>query len=834
MSGTPGGGIPTLPDEHVARTRLVRHVGQTSIGLVHAHGGWGKSTLAVEVAARHGGEVVWVDLRGLDLPPAGMVGRLLDPLGLSGLVGEDDPWADDDGAAVADGVRDRMGRRRAPTLVVVDEISDAAWPAVLLLARGLPAPHRLLALSRRPPPEASPPGATLLGGDDLAFTTEEFLLLLREQVPAALPTVMAERLRDATGGWPTALRSVAAALGRTAAPLDLGRRLLADNVVLDALVEDLLEPLSSPVRQAVARAALLPHLDRRLARQLGLADAVGAAQEAGLPWQTPEVGPWTLPDPVSEILGGGDLLPPAFLQEVAAAYAAHGRHVDAARLALQHAQPPLAARVLADAPSAELAEGFKPSVLALIDSLPEPVRGDHPWLDVQVARLLTASARYAARNDLVQALVPRHAGTHPSVAAALEAERFRDLAYFSPSPDPDDIARVEALLAEVADLGTRARLEQGLALLLARRDGVAAAEAGLRRAAEAAERAGDPTQAALALRDLAWVVLLEQGRLRQVVETFDRVEAMLGPDTRTTSWRINRADTLMYLGELEAAERDLDTAARLAELHHDDQHVSYAAWARATLESMKGEALRTLAAVERAEAMAGDWAGTVTGVLFASQCADALARAGLEADARARLAVAQARQEEDPRAVVIAEVGVEARLGDPKVALARMEELDLDDLEPFEVPRLLLLGALARHRAGQDAADAAARAFVAYQAQDLLATAPLIEREACAALVPLARSVGAPVPEGGPAGPPPAQAVSTVDLRVVLGDTYGLRPREVEAVLALRTGGTNAEIAEVMGVSVATVRKHLQHAYATLGLRSRAEALVLLSRLSSG
>ena len=825
----------------MARARLVRDVGAQPVTLVHAHGGWGKSTLAVEAAGRHVGEVVWVDLRDVELAPSGLLARILDPLGLDGMVGDDVPTDLGGGTAeLVTTLRTRLGRRRTPTLVVVDEITDAAWPAVLVLARGLPDHHRLLALSRRPPPD-QPDGAALLDGAALAFTVEEFLLLLRDQVPAGLPSVMAEGMWAATGGWPTALRSVAAALGRATAPLELGRRLLADNVVLDALVEDLLAPLDADVVDALRRAAALPLLDRRTARQLGLVDAIAAAQEAGLPWQTPQVGPWLLPDPVRDLLVDGEPLPLPFLRDVAEVHRRHGLHLPAARLALREGHPDLAAQVLADAPAAELAEAFKPSVLALIDSLPDPARSAHPWLDVQVARLLTASARYADRNAFVEA----RAGAHddPDVAAALEAERFRDLAYFAPTPDPADIARIEALLGEVTDLSTRSRLEQGLALLLARRDGVGAAEAGLRRAAEAAERAGEAGQAALVLRDLAWVVLLEQGRLRQVVETFDRVEAMLGPDTRTTSWRINRADTLLTLGELDAAEADLDVAARLAELHHDDQHVAYAAWARATLESMREAPMRTLAAVQRAEAMAGDWAGTVTGVLFAAQCADALARAGLEAEARQRLAVAEARRDEDPRAVDVAAVGVEARLGDPVRALALLDGLDMDDMEPFEVPRLMLLGALARQRAGAPAGPEAARALVAFQAQGRLDAAPHQEPTAWRVLLPLARAEGAPLPSdagsvaaagaGGGVGAGAAAGSGAVDLGGVLRDRYGLRPREVEAVLALQTGGTNAEIAEAMGVSVATVRKHLQHAYATLGLRSRSEALVMLTRLAS-
>ena len=835
LSGVHGAGAPVLPDGHVARGRLVRRLAEHRIVVVRANGGWGKSTLAAEAAARHTGEVTWVDLRDVDLDHQGVVRRLLDPLGMDGLVGDE---RDDDEVAAA--VERVMQRRRPTALVVLDEVGPTHWSAVRLLGRALPEPHRLLVLGRRVPDDdrTEADAWPRLTTSDLAFTVDELHLLLVERLPGGLPDVMVEQLCVATGGWSTALRAVVNALGRSPTPHDLGRRLLEDNVVLDALVRDLVDPLDDDARRRLAAAACLPLLDARLARGLGLADTIRAAAELGVPWETPAVGPWTLPDPVADLLRPADPLPLAELRPLTVGLARHGRVLEAARLAVEHHQPDVAGSIVAAASIDDLRGSFKPSMLAFLRSLPDDVIARHPRIDIQVARLLTLMAAYGERNAFVLDRAPRWEDSHPAVAAAIHAERYRDLAYFSATPDPADITAVEALLAAATDLETRCRLEQGLALLLARRDGVDAAEAGLRRAAETAERSGDRHQAALILRDLAWVVLLEQGRLRQVVATFDRVEAMLGPGTTMTAWRINRADTLVTLGELEAADRDLDIAARQAELQHDDQHVAYAAWARAGLESMRGERLRTLAAVQRAEQLAGDWMDTVTGVLFLSQVADALARVELEEEARERLDAARARREEDDRAVRVAEASVEVRLGDPAAALAAVERLDADELEPFEVPRMLLLEAFARHRAGLDASDAVGRAFAAYQAQGLLEVAPLAEPQACRALVPLARSLGAPVPEGAAGGggrPEPAiPRADSLDLSAVLSDLHGLRPREVEVLLALRSGGTNADLAQALGISPATVRKHLQRAYAALDVRSRAEALVLLSHMEHG
>lgn len=60
-----------------------------------------------------------------------------------------------------------------------------------------------------------------------------------------------------------------------------------------------------------------------------------------------------------------------------------------------------------------------------------------------------------------------------------------------------------------------------------------------------------------------------------------------------------------------------------------------------------------------------------------------------------------------------------------------------------------------------------------------------------------------------------------------------LTERELEVLQRVDEGRTNAEIAHILWVAPSTVRKHLENAYAKLGVRSRTEATALLRREAS-
>ena len=51
-------------------------------------------------------------------------------------------------------------------------------------------------------------------------------------------------------------------------------------------------------------------------------------------------------------------------------------------------------------------------------------------------------------------------------------------------------------------------------------------------------------------------------------------------------------------------------------------------------------------------------------------------------------------------------------------------------------------------------------------------------------------------------------------------------PREREVLAWLASGKTDREIAEILGRSVRTVHKHLEHLYAKLGVETRTAAVL--------
>ncbi len=117
-----------------------------------------------------------------------------------------------------------------------------------------------------------------------------------------------------------------------------------------------------------------------------------------------------------------------------------------------------------------------------------------------------------------------------------------------------------------------------------------------------------------------------------------------------------------------------------------------------------------------------------------------------------------------------------------------------------------VLGALragARGYLTKDASSEDIRAAILCVASGSAALDPAVQHHVVAALA------SGPAPPGQPPVPAPDE----------------LTPREVEVLVLIAAGLTNVEIAQRLFVSPATVKSHINHAFAKAGLRDRAQAV---------
>jgi DNA-binding SARP family transcriptional activator/ATP/maltotriose-dependent transcriptional regulator MalT len=700
---------------------------RAQVGSIVAGGGYGKTTLAIEVALALGDAWALARFEPGDDGPEAPVLRLRSAFARTGL--SDAADALDPGAVAGDGV-DRLLEVLAacpePLLVVLDEISNAGSEAlqqVARLSRELPQGVRLLLVGRTMPATlARAPATVRIGQPELAFTEGETAAVLSGAV-AALDSDAARRLHRATGGWPIAVQLAAVRLGRSDDALAELDRIESTAALLTSLVEQPLRSLPSAEREAVVQVAHLPVVTVGLAeRATGVPGVVDLARAAGVPLDVDGSGTVELPDPVREVLTARSDLHADVAARAAAAYLESGRGADAIRLLVSAGRSDEAAETAAALPAREISRLDIRELRALLSAIPHASLDRHPRALMHLARACEASAERELRSGLL-ARAEAAAPDDPALQREVVAERSRDLVRDGNVDEARALA--EQLLRDAGpdELQTRVRALHVLGRTHAwsgTPEGLAAAEPLLEEAAELYGRLGFHTARAHALLALAYDVHTLGGRFEAAVETLERALAGLPARSRLRGVvLVFLAEALIDLGRSHEAEAGLVEAERLGTLFADTRTLGYAAWLRARAAASLGDAERVREQLAEAERHHGEWFVHHTGAEFLAEASLLLGQVGDRDGAEAYLRRALERVDEGPRHVRLAEGALEARHGDPERAEQLLAELAArPDLDVREAWRPALLRSWARSRAGDtDAAAALARETFALAAR---------------------------------------------------------------------------------------------------------------------
>ena len=275
----------------MVRGRLLGTLRASAVGLVEAGAGYGKSVLARQYQQELAVATAFVPAGPLDDDPAILLGSLRRAFLASRLSDLASATDVGDPAAGMERLLDTLAELAVPLLVVLDDAHHLRRPEVtglvLRLARGLPAPHRLLVAARRLAPGLEPlrtlPAACLDTGA-LEFTQPEARALFSSYRGRSPSDWEVRVLLEATRGWATALVLAASSRAPVDGPFPGRSRDGLEETIIGPLVEPILAQLQPEDRAVVVQLAHLPLLSAEVAD--GVASTDGALQRivaAGVP-----------------------------------------------------------------------------------------------------------------------------------------------------------------------------------------------------------------------------------------------------------------------------------------------------------------------------------------------------------------------------------------------------------------------------------------------------------------------------------------------------------------------------------------------------------------------
>jgi ATP/maltotriose-dependent transcriptional regulator MalT/DNA-binding SARP family transcriptional activator len=830
------GAIGQTSADRALRQRLSSRLADTRVGLVWAAGGYGKSTLAVELRELLGCDAITVGLAAGSTTPeaiAAQVRRQLRASHRSDALAAMESEPDD----VVEAFRSlgaALSEQRGALLLVFDDLHHAG-PVVaaplLALIEALPERHRLLLLARGPVAgferlESSPKTAVLTARD-LAFTTDEILALSRQRLTRPLSRHHAEALRRATDGWAAA---VVLAVGRVAASADPDLAVLEQDghgAVLAHLLSGLLRAAEEPVSRAVVQLAHLPLISYELANAVGGPECPGLFDRLlalGLPVSPVRDGWSEMPGPVAEHLARLQPLAPATAIAASEVYVREGELTVALSTLLAAEQSHAAARIVAELPAKRADRLGHVELSTLVASLPRDALAAHPRVLVHLARACEPTAQLRLRAEsLERASALVGAGSATALRREIDVELARDLVRDGDGETAAALAGRALADAGEGELVTRTRALTVLGQVAAARrepESLTSAQAHLEQAALLCRSLGRVGWTAQVLLPLAISVHYTRGELTRALERLDEILAELPARSRHRPVVLDfQADILIDLGRYEEATVALEELAWLAETLADPRAAGYCAWTRARMHSQRGDAAATVTAVAEAEAHGSDWFAHRTGAEFLAESADLLSRVGKHALAARQLERARQRAQAQ-EIVALSHACLDARTGDPERAIAALAEIEVaPGQEPRERWRLALLRAYAAWRAGRpDAAELASVAFERAAALGFPALPLYREPDIARQLLPLAVAAGSAAARGLEGAHEPLRVSLLGGFTVTRGgdpvaQATG-RPATLLKLVALAGGSIGAEAAAAAlwpEVDLATSRRRLRN-----------------------
>lgn len=756
-----------LPPHHIRRPRLTDRCAGHQVIVVEAAAGYGKSVLGAELV--DGWRTVGIDvqLEQSEVSPSLFAARVRGAVmraGFSEASAAVDGAADDPRAAVGAVAKALVGERCA---WVVDDAHNASREAaslIELLADSVGADQHLVVLARQLPAGAGDlggAGRVHLGSNDLALTQDETLQLCRAGFGLDIEADAAQTLDRATGGWTAATALAAARAVRTGEAVGVvaaaARRTDRSADAVAAILAEALTELGAGARPALAQVARLPLLDAEVVdRATSIEGFFDRGLAAGIPFTPTSDGWWDLPGPVRDHLSTFAPQDHATMCRAAREYDRRGELAEALELLAAAGAATETAALLASAPHEEVEELGVLELIGVVEQLPDEVLDAHPAALLHVGRALTVAARWDKGRplfDRARAVAVRTGDEVLARATAVEFanEMLRDLRH----EEGAEAARAILRDAHADEALTRARADQVLGMALCwrvdadgRRDEVALAEAErcFTRASATYRALGMRSQ--LSILAVYWAVRVDfaRGQSATAMARLDEALTMVADRPRRRAWALCfRAWFAADLGQDDVCRASTDEILRVAEQLDSDLFRAQAHWKLAILASYRGEADATLTHLREVEQHKGVWWEPASGD-FLAEAADLVDRVGYTTLAAEYLARVKADPKDAGHLVALADAAIEARHGDPDLAIERLSVLAHTPIDPREHWRVTLLAAHAALRRGErDAAGLlAAQAFgeAASLGQPAL---PLIrERVVTEELHGLAVATGAP------------------------------------------------------------------------------------------